>query len=37
MGSKPSFTKEDLKNLHLLIDYILEQENMLLDKKRTNS
>jgi hypothetical protein len=36
-GVDPDLSKEDLKNAHLLVDYILEQENMLLEKKRTNN
>jgi hypothetical protein len=33
-GVDLSSSKEDLKNTHFLVDYILEQENSSLDKKR---
>jgi hypothetical protein len=36
-GIELDLSKEGFKNEHLLIDYILEQENTLLNKKRQNN
>jgi hypothetical protein len=36
-GVDPDLSKEDLKNARLLVDYILEEENKLLNKKRQNN